>query len=174
MAPQRRSRGTVPIVAHIRRHARLPSAHAAGTLAGVATPETIMQVHGQCHCGAIRFEAQVDPSKVTICHCRDCQVLTGTAYRTTVPAAIDDFVLRAGTPKRYVKVADSGNRRVQAFCGDCGTPIYACAFDAPATYGLRIGALAERAALPPQRRIWCRSALPWSQSLEGLPQRAAE
>src|SRR5436305_13732451 len=90
------------------RHCRAHPARcatAAGTIAGVATLETDMRVHGQCHCGAIRFEAEVDPSKVTLCHCRDCQVLTGTAYRTTVPAAIGDFALQAGTPRRYVKVA---------------------------------------------------------------------
>ena len=63
---------------------------------------------------------------------------------------------------------------MQAFCGDCGTPIYACSYDDPTAYGLRIGALAERDALPPRRRIWCRSTLPWSQSLEGLPPRATE
>ena len=133
-----------------------------------------MKVHGRCHCGAITFEAEVDPSNVTLCHCRDCQVLTGTAYRTTVPAAVESFVLHTGAPRTYVKVADSGNRRIQAFCGDCGTPIYASAFDQPRTYGLRIGSLAERDRLLPVRRIWCRSALPWSEDVSRLPQRPAE
>ena len=133
-----------------------------------------MKVHGRCHCGAIEYEADVDPARVTVCHCRDCQVLTGTAYRTTVPTPIGDFVLRSGAPKTYVKVADSGNRRIQAFCGDCGTPIYACAYDNPRTYGLRIGSLAERDALAPTRRIWCRSALAWSEDVSALPQRPTE
>ena len=29
--------------------------------------------------------------------------------------------------------------------------------------------LRQRAALVPRRQIWCRSALPWSASLAGLP-----
>jgi len=128
-----------------------------------------MKVKGSCHCGAIRYEAEVDPARVTLCHCRDCQVLTGTAYRTTVPAAVASFVLHSGTPKRYVKTAQSGNRRIHTFCGDCGSPIYSSAYENPVTYGLRVGALAQRDLLPPQRQIWCRSALPWSASLEGLP-----
>ena len=33
----------------------------------------------------------------------------------------------SGTPRRYVKVAQSGNRRAQAFCEDCGTPTRAIA-----------------------------------------------
>ena len=128
-----------------------------------------MKVQGSCHCGAIRYEAEVDPARVTVCHCRDCQVLTGTAYRTTVPTAVADFVLRSGQPKRYVKTAQSGNKRIHTFCGDCGSPIYSSAYEHPVTYGLRVGGIAQRDQLPPQRQIWCRSALPWSASLQGLP-----
>ena len=133
-----------------------------------------MKVDGRCHCGAITYEAEVDPARVTICHCRDCQVLTGTAYRTTVPTAVDDFVLRTGAPRSYVKVAESGNKRIHTFCGDCGTPIYSRAYDNPTTYGLRVGALAQRDVLPPQRQIWCRSALPWLASVAGLPGKSTE
>ena len=30
----------------------------------------------------------------------------------------------SGEPKVYVKVGESGNRREQTFCANCGTPIY--------------------------------------------------
>lgn len=128
-----------------------------------------MQVHGSCHCGAIAFEATVDPERVTICHCTDCQRLTGSAYRVTVAASARDFRLVRGTPKVYFKVADSGNRRAQAFCGDCGAPVYAhAAVDSPKSYGLRVGTLREREALVPRKRIWCKSALAWSTRLAGM------
>lgn len=135
----------------------------------------MMKVDGSCHCGAIAFEAEVDPGAVTVCHCTYCQKLTGTVYRTTVPARVETFVLKRGTPKTYLKTtAESGRPRVQAFCGDCGTPIYACAVQDPVTYGIRVGTLAQRAQMKPSRQIWCRSALPWASSLEGLPQREKE
>ena len=128
-----------------------------------------MQVHGSCHCGAIAFEAWVDSRRVTICHCTDCQALTGTAYRVTVAADAQDFRLIRGTPKIYYKVGDSGNRRAQAFCPECGAPVYAhAAVESPTSYGLRVGCLQERNALVPRKRIWCRSALPWSTDLSGL------
>jgi hypothetical protein len=133
-----------------------------------------MKVQGRCHCGAIAFEADVDPDRVTICHCTDCQMLTGTAYRTTVQAPFESFVLVQGAPKTYVKTGDSGRRRVQGFCGDCGTPIFTRAFDNPVTYGLRIGTLAQRTQLLPRQRIWARSALPWSANIEAIPQRPTE
>ena len=39
-----------------------------------------MKIHGSCHCGAISFTALVDPQKVLICHCADCQKLHGNAF----------------------------------------------------------------------------------------------
>jgi hypothetical protein len=134
-----------------------------------------MRVHGACHCGAIAFEATVDAGRVLLCHCTACQTLSGTAYRTSAPATGESFRLLRGTPKTYVKTAESGNRRAQVFCADCGTPLYAHAdVAAPERYIVRVGCLAEREALVPSARIWCRSALPWSQDLEGLRQAERE
>jgi len=130
-----------------------------------------MKVEGGCHCGRIAYEAEVDPNAVGICHCTDCQTLTGSAYRVSAPAPAASFRLLRGEPKVYIKTADSGTRRAHAFCGDCGSPIYAAAPQDTPTYSLRVGALRQRAELPPRRRIWCRSALPWSLDLVGLPER---
>jgi len=130
-----------------------------------------MKVEGGCHCGRIAYEAEVDPNAVGICHCTDCQTLTGSAYRVSAPAPAASFRLLRGEPKVYIKTADSGARRAHAFCGDCGSPIYAAAPQDTPTYSLRVGALRQRAELPPRRRIWCRSALPWSLDLVGLPER---
>src|SRR6476620_5995899 len=81
-----------------------------------------MKVSGRCHCGAITYEAIVDPQRVAICHCADCQRLTGSAYRVSVPAVPDSFSLMTGSPAVYVKRAESGAKRAQAFCPVCGSP----------------------------------------------------
>jgi hypothetical protein len=129
-----------------------------------------MKVHGNCHCGRISYEAEVDPEKVSLCNCTDCQMLTGSAFRLSVPAPAAAYRLRTGKPKVYVKTADSGERRRHSFCPDCGTPVSATAdTDAPPFYSLRVGCLRERAQLPPKKRIWCKSALEWAQNVEGVP-----
>ena len=133
-----------------------------------------MKVEGRCHCGRITYEAIVDPQKVTICHCTDCQMLTGSVYRVTVPAPKETFALRSGRPKTYVKTADSGTKRVHAFCPDCGTPIYSSAIADPPTYSLRVGCLEQRAALRATKQQWCQSALPWAMDLQGVEQRARQ
>lgn len=133
-----------------------------------------MKVHGSCHCRSITYEAEVDPGRVAICHCSDCQALTGSAYRVSVPVPVADFTLLAGTPKIYVKTGDSGARRAQAFCPDCGSPLYTYALDNPVTYGLRTGCIAERDQLVPQKQKWCRSALNWTMHIDGIPKSERE
>jgi hypothetical protein len=103
---------------------------------------------GRCHCGEITFEAEVDPDAPHICRCTDCQTLSGSAFRMNILASGEHFVLR-GTPKTYIKTAESGNKRLHAFCGTCGTPIYACGVDNPQIYGLRVGTITRRAAFAP-------------------------
>jgi hypothetical protein len=132
-----------------------------------------MKVEGRCHCGRIAYEAEVDPETVGICHCTDCQMLTGSAFRANIPAPAAGFVLLKGVPKIYIKTADSGAKRAHAFCPDCGAPIYSAAPENPTSYSLRVGALAQRAALKPVRQAWCDSALPWSMDLTGLPRFSA-
>lgn len=129
-----------------------------------------MKIDGSCHCGAIAYEAEIDPDMVSICHCSDCQTLSGTAFRVVIFTSGENFRLTRGTPKTYVKIAESGNRRAQTFCAECGTPIYATSADEgpPNAYGIRVGTARQRDQLPPKRQIWHRSAVAWFPELEGL------
>jgi hypothetical protein len=128
-----------------------------------------MHVEGHCHCGAIRYAAEVDPAEVEICHCTDCQSLTGTAFRVSVTTAAANLRLLTGEPRIYVRIAESGNRRAQAFCAGCGTPLWSTQENNPTSYTLRVGALRERDSLPPQRQYWTRSAQHWVDDLGALP-----
>lgn len=129
-----------------------------------------MKVQGSCHCGQITYEAEIDPEKVNLCNCTDCQVLTGSAFRVSVPAPADTFRLLTGEPTGYVKTADSGARRRHTFCPNCGTPVHASAAQAnPPTYSLRVGCLKQKQLLPPKKRTWCKSALGWAQNVSGIP-----
>ncbi|MEQ5841312.1 GFA family protein [Paraburkholderia acidicola] len=130
-----------------------------------------MKITGNCHCGAIAYEAVVDPQKAGLCHCTDCQTLSGAPFRASVPALVADFHLLRGQPKIYIKTAASGARRAQAFCAECGTPIYAAAAENPTQYNLRLGAVAQRAEIPALKQGWCDSALSWAQNIAPLPGR---
>ena len=126
-----------------------------------------MKVDGHCYCGRITFEAEADPAMVVVCHCTDCQELTGSAYRTVVTAR--DLKILKGAPKVWLKKADSGRERAHAFCPDCGSPVYSGPPDGSlASVSLRTGTLRQRGELLPAKQIWCRSALPWAMDLNGI------
>lgn len=121
-----------------------------------------MKVHGQCHCGRIRYEADINPDVVTVCHCEDCQRLTGSPYRVTVTTRRSDIRIE-GEPKAYRRQADSGRIRLMYFCPECGSHLFASDEDEHARpWGIRWGSINERMQLVPTRQIWCRSAAEWA------------
>ena len=128
-----------------------------------------MRIDGSCHCGRLTYEADIDPDKVGVCHCTDCQTLSGSAFTAFVPVAKENLWMR-GEPRIYVKTAESGNRRAQAFCPECGTRLYASAEKDPPVFNLRLGTVRQRAALAPKAQLWCRSALPWVMQLGAVRQ----
>lgn len=129
-----------------------------------------MHIDGTCHCGAIAFEADVDPENTAICHCTDCQTMSGTAYRVAVRTTEERFKLVRGNPKLYVKKSESGNQRAMAFCNHCGTQLYGCdTGEKMGRISIRTGTLKQRDELYPRRQIWCRSARSWLASVDGLP-----
>jgi len=127
-----------------------------------------MKVEGQCHCGSIVYEADVEPGTIMVCHCADCQMLSGSAFRMNIPAAAATFRILKGTPKKYLKVAASGARRLHTFCDACGGPVYSSAAENPRSYSLRVGALKQRYELgQPVRQIWTKRRMPWLPHLDG-------
>jgi len=127
-----------------------------------------MQINGACHCGLIEFTAEIDPKRVMVCHCSDCQVLSGGPFRASVAAALDTFVLH-GEPKSYVKIAESGNRRAQLFCPECATPLFAMAPEPAPFVIIRLGCVKQRAQLTPAVQLWERSCMPWLSDLHRIP-----
>jgi hypothetical protein len=128
-----------------------------------------MKIEGNCHCGKISYQAEINPEYVIICHCTDCQTISGAPYRANVPVKIGNFKLR-GQPKTYVKTAASGNKLVLAFCADCGSALYSSKLVAPEFFMLRLGAVQQRAQLTPKIQGWCRSAMPWAMDISRIRQ----
>ncbi len=129
-----------------------------------------MKIDGRCHCGSISYEAEIDLNNVTVCHCTDCQQMSSGPFRTVVFCNEADVKMLGSAPKVYVKVAESGRQREQAFCDQCGTHIYATTTQPTGnrTLGLRAGPVVQRNALIPKRQLWTRSAQPWLADLSQL------
>jgi hypothetical protein len=128
-----------------------------------------MKIDGRCHCGFITFEAEADPDKTAICHCADCQSFSGSAFRALVRVTNGTFRILSGEPTVYVKTADSGKKRAQAFCPRCGSPIYATGVgEEPKTYSVRLGTVRQREHFSPKVQIWTRSRQRWVTDLASI------
>ena len=44
--------------------------------------------------------------------------------RAIAVAPAQEIIIK-GNPKEYIKIGDSGNKRIQAFCSNCGTQLFA-------------------------------------------------
>jgi hypothetical protein len=129
-----------------------------------------MKIDGRCHREYIIYAAEIDPEKVVICHGTDCQTLSGSAFRTVALTREDSFKLLSGELKIYVKTGESGTKRQQSFCPECGTPIYSGSVgEGPKVHGIRVGTARQRDDLVPKLQLWCRSSQRWLTDLATVP-----
>lgn len=125
---------------------------------------------GGCLCGAIRYEAGGDPVFSLLCHCRDCQRQSGSAFIAAVRLPSAAFRITQGEPKRYVTRSDSGNDIARVFCGACGAPLYVQVLTRPDLIGLRVTSLDDPSWFRPDANIFTKSAQPWDHMNPAVPQ----
>ena len=67
------------------------------------------------------------------------------------------------------KTAESGNKRPQSFCPECGTPVYATAVGAgPKVYSIRVGSIRQRDQIIPHAQVWSRSSQSWATQVGSI------
>ena len=119
-----------------------------------------MKVSGACHCGKIRIEALLIEGKVFACHCTDCQTFAGGPFRVMVQSNGSDFKID-GEASEYIKTsAESGNPRIQGFCGTCGSSLYACDLER-SLINIRTTCLEDSSTLSPKIHMFGSSSPSW-------------
>ena len=78
---------------------------------------------GGCLCGAVRFEVRGTPKRVGACHCRYCQLRSGSAFGVSVYFPHEDVTVLQGELKSYAYQTESGNTTENQFCTECGSNV---------------------------------------------------
>ena len=117
-------------------------------------------ISGGCLCGKIRYSAEAASKFVSLCHCRDCQKFSGSAFSAVV-ALPKAAVAITGTPKGFVKRGDSGKSIERFFCPDCGASLMDEAEAVPGLVMIFAGTLDDPHWVKPTSQIYCASAQPW-------------
>ena len=124
-----------------------------------------MEWTGGCLCGAVRYRLASEPYDAGWCHCRTCQLNSGSPAMAFASVAIDDWVIEKGQPRR-VKSSGFGHR---LSCGTCGTPLAMRVDHQPETVDFSIATLDEPGAIAPAFHIFWASKVAWFDPGDDLP-----
>ena len=83
------------------------------------------KIGGSCLCGSVQFETTRHPAAQVLCHCTDCQTVSGSAYYTAYIVPLDQLELISGEPGAYAVQSDRGRSNTRKFCRDCGCRLWA-------------------------------------------------
>jgi hypothetical protein len=117
---------------------------------------------GGCACGTVRFRLTDEPIVVHCCHCRSCQRESGSAFALNAVIEADNVELLGGAPERIDTPSDSGKGQAVFRCPVCKVALWShyAGVGAKADF-IRVGALDDPDAFPPNVHIFTASKQPW-------------
>jgi hypothetical protein len=114
---------------------------------------------GGCQCGQARYEIRGPVQQIFVCHCRDCQKQSASAFGISVIVKNADFRLTRGEAARWSRPADSGRSVLCFFCPACGARLWHGREERSDTISIKGGGLDEPPDLTRAAHIWTRRKL---------------
>ena len=122
------------------------------------------RLDGHCLCGNVTYTVDgEDPIMTGICHCRDCQRSTGSAY--SIIAAVDraDFHVEGESLKQFdTQGEDRGGPAHPPIGANSGAPLFSILGDAEDIVWIKAGTLNDASWLEPELEAWTTSSQPWA------------
>jgi hypothetical protein len=118
------------------------------------------ELTGGCLCGRVRYTIKSESVFSGLCHCRNCQGYTGSAFETAV-AFPTEAVRITGELKTLHDTGDSGQPVRRNFCPNCGSGIMAQCDVLPGLTIVLAGGLDDPGAFKPTIDVYRSRAQPW-------------
>jgi len=115
---------------------------------------------GGCQCGEVRYESVGDPLALYVCHCRECQKQSASAFGMSLEVPRAGFRLTRGASKFWTRGTDSGRRLKCAFCPNCGSRLWHELESPSETITIKAGSLDEPVDISTAIHIWISRKLP--------------
>ena len=122
---------------------------------------------GGCACGAVRYRLASDPFDAGWCHCRTCQLSSGSPATTYTTARTRHVQLPHD--KELVGRFESSGFGHRLFCTRCGTPFLMRVNHQPETVDFSIPTLDEPDGVVPGFHIFYASRIAWAPAVDDLP-----
>ena len=97
-------------------------------------------ITGGCLCGALRYRAEGEPLFQGLCHCRNCQRISGAGHVGFVCFA-EDAVTVEGETRSYASTGGSGATATRYSCPTCHSVVFGRAEVMPGRINLYAGSL---------------------------------
>jgi hypothetical protein len=118
--------------------------------------------HGDCLCGAIRYQARGQPQQVTVCHCTFCQRRTGGAISIHVWCNKRDVTLSGDDLSTYEQRSNESNYLLRLhFCKRCATTVMLTLEKRPGFRLITAGTLDHPKSIEVDCHVWRPSAQSW-------------
>lgn len=119
---------------------------------------------GGCLCGQLRYVASGEPISVGVCHCKDCQKQTASAF-AEIAIFPKDAVRLHGETRTYTTTGEGGGKVHRSFCPVCGSGVVSLLDGLPDTVVLKAGSFDEAGGLRPTFNIFVASKQDWLEIL---------
>jgi len=113
-----------------------------------------------CACGSLTVRCTGEPTKVSLCHCLDCQRRTGSTYG--VAAFFRREAVEAqGATCSYTRRSDGGHLVTFHFCATCGSTVYWMPQRKPDAVAVAVGCFADPTFPAPTQAVYNERRHPW-------------
>lgn len=114
----------------------------------------IYALKGGCQCGRVRYELGRPPHEIYVCHCRECQKQSASAFGISVMVLSAHVQLLAGRLESWTRPTDSGKSLTCFFCPACGSRVWHGDKDLDDEISIKGGSLDEPVDLIDAIHIW--------------------
>lgn len=128
------------------------------------------ELEGSCLCGAIEFTVEDKFTKFFLCHCTQCQQITGSSYASNVFTNPDNITWLKGK-EQSIRYDDPKRNFTKVFCSKCGSGL---PFVNKIGNHLIVpaGSLKQAPSITPQVNIFCSEQASWYK--EGVSAKSVE
>ncbi|WWD17905.1 hypothetical protein CI109_102350 [Kwoniella shandongensis] len=136
-----------------------------------------MPHQGQCLCGSSKIIIHSTKTKQDICHCTDCQHISGSAFGSSISVNESDVEITGDEIREFHSKAANGNPVTRVFCGKCGSSLAQKGAYFRGTIAIQTGNLPDFRMIPYGEEIFVKdrwealSPVPGAKQVDGMPTR---
>ena len=128
--------------------------------------------HAACSCGQLHLSVEGEPTRISMCHCLECQRRTGAVVGNQARFPREQVTI-AGKSTSWTRKAESGNLVTFHFCPVCGSTVYWEIDGFPGLIAVAIGTFADPTFPAPGIAVWEETRHPWVALPPDMPPKRA-